>query len=156
MYEFTHKGLWFRWSALDRPSRRWSGISLAAAALAAISIGLAADQAGYRVGYLLGGGRTASKAAPLLPSWAMLGWIIACVVVSALAWWRFSRRQDEMFNRVQNWSLGMAGAWTAVVLAFWSLLDLYDAASPIHPLGVIGIFYTLAITFWLVAVRRWA
>lgn len=149
MYEFTMGGAWFRWGLLDKLSKRLAGASLVAAGLAPLPL---SGMWGYQLGYSLGSGAPLSGFTPA--PWAIL-WTLAFVVVSGLFWWRFSLRQDELFNRVQNRAFAMGGAWSATLLSIWALLDLANLAPPVSPLAIIGLFYGLVVVFWMSAVRRW-
>jgi hypothetical protein len=102
MYEFTKGGMWFRWKLLDRPSKRLAAFSMIAAMIAAIPIGIIAGHGAYRIGYRLGsGGDWPAAMAPVFAPW--MAWVvIGFGALSAILWWRFSMRQDEMFNRIQN------------------------------------------------------
>lgn len=153
MYEFTKGGMWFRWHLLDRVSKRLAAASLLAAAVALIP--RLSSQTGYQLGRALGRDETPLRATVDWAAWHGW-WIIAFSTLSGLLWWRFSLRQDEMFNRVQNWSLGMAGAWGGALLMAWALLALANAAAPISPRAVLALFGGLSFLFWFVAVRRWA
>ncbi len=163
MYEFTMKGIWVRWGALDMPSRwLFAGSGAAAfAALVPLYVPGAVTRRSYLfdLGYYVGSGgkwpvRAAETSASMLP-WAAW-WIVGCLAVSALLWWRLSVRQDELFNRIQNWAFAMGGAWSATLLSVWSIFDMADLASPITPAAVITVFAVAISVFWFVAVRRWA
>ncbi|MEQ1542048.1 MAG: hypothetical protein ABL926_07320 [Novosphingobium sp.] len=145
MYEFTMGGLWFRWSALDRTSKWLAGPSLAAA-------GLAPLPGAWITGLRLGRGE--SLAAPL-DGWVGL-WMVGWLVVSGLLWWAVSRRQDEMFNRIQNWTIGMASSWAMLALVIWALLARASVVVPVSPIGIILCFGVAFFVFWFIAVKRWA
>lgn len=163
MYEITMKGLWVRWGGLDT-SARWLFTGSTAAAITAVAP-LALQERFvdrtifYELGYYLGsdGKWPAKVVAPLPPleAWAAL-WIIGFSVVSALLWWRLSVRQDELFNRIQNWTLAMGGVFSATLLTVWSVLDLANIVPPATPLFIIETFVLSTCIFWFVAVRRWA
>jgi len=149
-------GMWFRWGLLDRVSKRLAAGSMAAALIASIPIGIFLTRTAYRYGYWSGsGGLWPDGPAPVLLPW--MAWTATGFgVVSAILWWRFSLRQDEMFNRVQNWSLGMAGAWSMAASMAWAALA-YSGVAPMISIGGIFVLFALAvILFWVVAVRRWA
>lgn len=164
MYEITMKGVWVRWAGLDT-SARW----LFAGSMTAIIVALAplpfqdrfTDRTIlYDLVYFLGsGGKWPTKIAAPLPAretWAAL-WIIGFSVVSAVLWWRLSVRQDELFNRIQNWALAMGGVFSGTFLTVWSILDLANIVSPATPLFIINSFVlSTCVFFWFVAVRRWA
>lgn len=160
MYEFTMGGSWFRWSLLDRTSKQLAAGSLAASiaavAPATLSLGSHAYDFGYRLGYRAGGG-SGKLTAPEVVSFSPVEacWLIAFSILSAFLWWRFSLRQDELFNRVQNWALGMAGAWSATLFSIWAVLDLGGLVAPVSPWAIIAIFYISICAFWLAGVRRW-
>lgn len=125
MYEFTWGGWWFNWSALDRPSRRLAAGSFAFSFFAAVPLGFMFGRAGYSFGRCVGSGDWSPCEKLNLtvhPALAIL--ITSCAIISAWLWMRFSARQDEMFNRVQNWSIGMAGAWTAAAILVWTFMAL--------------------------------
>lgn len=156
MYEFTMGGMWFRWRLLDRSSKRLAAGSMIAALIGSVPIGVFVGKMAYRYGYWMGsGGQWPDTPPPTLAPW-MATIAIASAIVSAMLWWRFSLRQDEMFNRVQNWSLGMAGAWSMAAALVWAALA-YSGMSPMITVGGIFFLFCLAVIgFWMVAVRRWA
>ena len=156
MYEFTHGGFWVRWSSLDRPARRLLVASLAAVLIGLVPLGRWLDQMSYRAGYLVGsGGIPAPGPAPTLAPWTIV-WLVAFWIAAGILWWRFSRRQDEMFNRVQNWTLAMSSAITAATLVIWSLFAMTGAVGPVAALPALGLYLGLVLAFWFVAYRRWA
>src|SRR5687767_13745426 len=120
MVELTHGGTWLNWGSLNRRDRNWAILSFATSFLAALPVGVAGGAWSYSLGHRVGsGGRGGDAhdraAAALLASdsfsYAMLAAALLAVV-SAFAWWRFSRNQDEMFNRIQNYAIAQAGGWT--------------------------------------------
>ncbi len=152
-----------RWSVLVAHSR-WLFIGSMVAVLIAIAPlpfqdAFYSRTIFYDLGYDLdSGGEWPKKivAAPVaLEAWATL-WFIGFSTVSALLWWRLSVRQDELFNRVQNWALAMGGVWSATLLTVWSVLDLANIVPPATPLFIINAFVLSICVFWFVAVRRWA
>jgi hypothetical protein len=158
MYEFTMGGWWFRWSALDMASRRLAAASMAFALVATFPVSLSLGRLAYTIGQCVGSGDwslcAAATTRELSPLLAVLGTVSA--IVSGILWWRFSKRQDEMFNRVQNWALGTAGAWTGGAIMIWSILAL-GGLLPEAPLWSGALLYVLLLfVFWWVAVRRWA
>lgn len=162
MYEFTHKGAWFSWSSLDAADKRLVTLSLLAAIPPGFVVGLASGAYGYRAGYWLASG---GKAAPPSHFEEMTGLFtavpvmlaaLACAVISALVWWRFSLRQDEMFNRVQNYALGCASAWTIAAASAWWFLQRAGQAPPLPVEAWLLLAYALVCLFWFRAVRRWA
>jgi len=66
-----------------------------------------------------------------------LGYVLLAVV-SAFAWWRFSRNQDEMFNRIQNYALAQAGGWTFAFIFIWWLLSLGGWVGPLPVVGLVA------------------
>jgi hypothetical protein len=153
VYEFTHGGWWFNWRTLDQPSRRWAFVSMAAAGVVGGLVGLILSihttLRGNPLGTRLGQWFETHHAAIALAGLALLA-------LSLFAWWRMSVRQDEMFNRVQNLSLGLSGAATATVLSVWGYLNANGLVIPIEPLVPPILFCGLLCVCWLVAVRRWA
>src|SRR5688500_3912018 len=120
MVELTHGGTWLNWKSLNRRDRNWAILSFATSMLAAIPLGAAAAAWSYSLGHRLGSGGKGgdsydgAAAAVLASDMFAYGMLVATLlaVVSAFAWWRFSRNQDEMFNRIQNYALAQAGGWT--------------------------------------------
>ncbi len=163
MYEITMAGMWVRWGSLDASARRLFAGSMAAALAAVAPLpfqeSFVERTVFYELGYYLGsGGKWPAKVAtplPALEAWAAL-WIIGFSVVSALLWWRLSVRQDELFNRIQNWALAMGGVFSGTLLTVWSVLDFANIVSPATPLFIINSFVLSIGLFWFVAVRRWA
>ena len=156
MYEFTHSGFWFRWESLDKTGRRLLVASCGASAVAVLPLAQWLGEIGYRIGYRLGsGGLSPAGAAPEMAEWA-IWWLIGFGALSAVIWWRFSLRQDEMFNRVQNWALAMSGAVTALCLVVWSLLALVGRLPPVTALPTVILYIGSLLAFWYVAYRRWA
>jgi hypothetical protein len=155
MYEFTHKGWWFRWGALDRAGKILAGSSLAAATLAGVPPSFAVARYAYGLGFAQGSGRPFEGDPVVLAPWMAL-WLVGFGFLSAVLWWRFSRRQDEMFNRIQNWALGMAGAWTATLLCVWHILSLSGLVAGPGGMAAIVAFWLGILIFWMVAVKRWA
>lgn len=161
MVELTHGGAWLKWSTLSRTDRNWALLSFAGASLAAIPLAIVAGHWGYIAGYRLGsGGRepdrvtTSALVASDLFSYAMLAAAVLAVL-SAFAWWRFSRNQDEMFNRIQNYAIAQAAGWTFAIALLWWLLELGSWVTPLPPAVFVAIGTWLLIGFWFHAVRRW-
>ena len=161
MVELTHGGTWLKWSTLDRTDRKWALLSFATSGLAALPVGLVSGEWGYRLGHRMGsGGREAD-----IPSMAQIfgpelfaGLMLASAIlaaVSAFAWWRFSRNQDEMFNRIQNYALAQAGGWTFAFIFIWWLLSLGGWVGPLPLVALVILGTGLLIGFWFHAVRRW-
>lgn len=143
MYEFTMGGAWFKWSALDPVSKRLAGQSMAAAGVAAIPIGIS-------IGEKLAHGE-------VIPAQPWMAWVFLLgAAISAYYWWRFSLRQDEMFNLVQNWTFGMAGGWTMGGVIVWFTLHLAGVAPAPDIVAILTAFYAAVLGFWFTAVRRWA
>ena len=87
---------------------------------------------------------------------AIVAAAILCALISGIAWWRFSLRQDEMLNRVQNYALGHAGSWSLAAATLWWLMELGGWLGE-FPLGLFVLLgYGLILFFWFRAVRRWA
>lgn len=164
MYEFTWGGAWLKWSLLDRSSKRLAAGSFVAAAGAAIPIALYAGELGYALGFRLGAalaGRAelrpdlADGASLVAEPW--MAWVtLACGLLSAWLWWRFSLRQDELFNRVQNWALGMASGWTMAGVLVWLALAGAGVVPPPPVAAIVAVYVALLFGFWFAAVRRWA
>jgi hypothetical protein len=155
MYEFTLGGSWFRWSLLDRTSKRLAAASFAAATVAMVPLGAASWSIGYQLGKHAGSGsREPFRLAFTAEPWAV-ALLLGFTILSGIFWWRFSLRQDELFNRVQNLALGMGGAWSGALLTCWAVLDLGNLAPPVAPAAIIAIFFLLVCVFWFVGVRRW-
>lgn len=95
-----------------------------------------------------------TPAAGLPPSWAL-----ACSGVAILAaaafWWLFTRRQDEMFTRIQAQAWGGAGLASSIVLVVWGVLNGIHMVAPIPPLAPLFLLIGWRALFWLAAVRRW-
>jgi hypothetical protein len=161
MVELTHGGTWLKWSSLGAEDRKWALLSFLTAFLASVPIGMLGGEWGYRLGHRIGsGGREADVRSipellgPQVFAWLMLAAAILAVV-SAFAWWRFSRNQDEMFNRIQNYAIAQAGGWTFALAFLWWLLSLgsWLPALPLTAWIVTGT--ALLIGFWYRGVRRW-
>ena len=161
MVELTHGGTWLNWKSLNRADRNWAILSFATAALSAIPVGIAAGAWSYTVGFRLGSGGdgrhdrlTGDLLASDLFAYAMLASAVLAVV-SAIAWWRFSRNQDEMFNRIQNYAIAQAGGWTIAFAALWWLLWLGGWLPALHLTAIFLIAVALLTGFWFYAVRKW-
>lgn len=161
MVELTHGGTWLNWSSLERTDRNWAILSFATSLLAAVPVGLVGGEWGYRLGHRVGsGGREAhirsipELVGPQLFAGLMLAAAILAVV-SAFAWWRFSRNQDEMFNRIQNYAIGQAGGWTFAFAFIWWLLSLGGWVGPLPLVALVVLGTGLLMGFWFYAVRRW-
>ena len=83
-------------------------------------------------------------------------WTFGFALSSGVLWWRLSRRQDELFNRVQNWVLGTAGAWTALLTCLWGLTNMMGFAPPIQAPAPLLLFTVMIGLLFPVAVRKWA
>ncbi len=164
MYEFTMGGAWFKWSLLDRDSKWLAAGSFVAAGVAAVPVGLYAGEVGYAVGYRLvamlagrPGLQPGPADAPTFVADPWMAWLTLILgSISALLWWRFSLRQDEMFNRVQNWALAMAAGWTMAATMIWLALAAAGVAAAPSVAGVVAGYILLLLLFWFKAVRRWA
>ena len=161
MVELTHGGTWLNWKTLNRTNRNWAILSFAASGLAAIPMGAAAGLWGYSLGLRVGsGGRaTHDPAVDVVMAsdafaYAMLASAILSVL-SAIAWWRFSRNQDEMFNRIQNYAIAQAGGWTMALVLLWWMLWI-GGWVPALPLTAVAILAFVLLTgAWFFAVRKW-
>lgn len=161
MVELTHGGTWLKWSSLNPTDRNWAILSFATGFLAALPIGLVSGEWGYRLGRRMGSGggdphihSIQDLLGPQLFSSMMLAAAVLSII-SAFAWWRFSRNQDEMFNRIQNYAIAQAGGWTVAIAFVWWLLELggWVGALPLAALVVVA--FVLLMGFWFTAVRRW-
>jgi hypothetical protein len=130
----------YHWRLMS-PGNRLLGIgSLALAVGAGIPL-VIARRAGW----------TVAAGAP--PIWAVAGFLVL-MAASALLWWAFSRRQDEMFNHIQRRAWGEAGVLTAITLSLWGVLDLLHLAPPIVPIAPLLLLLGFKCSRWLAAVRR--
>ena len=162
MVELTYGGAWLKWDTLNRRDRNLALLSFVTSFLAAVPLYILSGEFGAKLGYRAGSGGEempegylAAFLASDLFEYVALGSAI-CAVIAAFAWWRFSRNQDEMFNRIQNYAIGQAGGWTLAIVTLWWLLSLGNWIAPL-PLGAIfGIGICLVLGFWFYAVRRWA
>ena len=86
---------------------------------------------------------------------AFVAFVIASSIASAIAWWRFSQMQDEMFHRIQNHTLGRtAGVGLALTLFFWALsLPGWVPVFPLHEIVMLELI--LLALFSADAWRRW-
>jgi hypothetical protein len=162
MVELTFGGTWLKWSSLARKDRRLALVSFVTAGLGAVPLGLLSGRYGWQVGFRLGSGGLTASDSPLdwfIDSPVFDHLLLASAflfIVSAVAWWRFSLHQDEMFNRIQNFALGSAGSSTLAIGAAWWLLSQGGWIAPLPLGGLLLIGYGLLIGFWFYAVRRWA
>ena len=163
MVELTHGGTWLNWKSLNRTDRNWAILSFVTSMLSAIPVGIAGAAWGYSLGYRLGaggsGGDSQDRAAEGLLasdlfSYSMLASTVLAVV-SAFAWWQFSRNQDEMFNRIQNYAIAQAGGWTMAFATLWWLLWLGGWLPGLHLTAVVILAFALVTGFWFHAVRKW-
>ena len=158
MVEITHGGTWVKWSSMDGRDRFWFVLSTVTSIPAGVVAGIALSRWSYHLGYRLGAGEHGPDLlGPLVDSdlfrYGALGAFLL-LLVSLFAWWRFSLRQDELFNRIQNQALGHAGAWTLTLAACWWTLWL-GGWVPDLPLGVVVLGgCTLLLLFWFRAVRQ--
>lgn len=158
MVEITHGGTWFRWSSMDPRDRFLFVVSTLAILPTGLVGGIALGRWTYWLGYRIGAGEHGpDPLGPVLDSDLFRFGALAAflfLLVSLIAWWRFSLRQDEMFNRIQNDALGRGGAWTLVLAAGWWVLSLggWTGALPLGVLVHVGL--ALILVFWIRAVRR--
>jgi multisubunit Na+/H+ antiporter MnhG subunit len=163
MVELTHGGTWLNWKSLNRTDRNWAILSFAASTIAALPIGAAAGAWSYALGHRVGsggkGGDAHDRAAAALLasdvfSYAMLASALFAVV-SAFAWWRFSRNQDEMFNRIQNYALAQSGGWTMAFVSLWWILWFGGWLPELSLTAIVLFAFALITGFWFYAVRKW-
>lgn len=164
MYEPTAKGAWFKWEALDRAEKRlvWASFAclFAGFAIAFTLIGLTANA--YRAGYRMGSDGIEPSAARIAPLMTMgtpfpdAEPIAAAILIGLgiLFWILFSRRQDELFNRVQNRAYGQGSFITFGLMALWLLLERVANAPPMSTLGVIVIWWAASLLVWFREARR--
>ena len=131
----------YRWQLVGGEGG-WLGIGSLAAAVVAVMPLVTAHALGW------------SPGVDVLPVWAAAG-TFAGAVLAGLLWWGFSRRQDEMFQRMQAREFGIAGVLTAAVLAVWGVLASWHLADPIAPLAPLLVFAATKALVWTVTVRRW-
>lgn len=154
MYEFTHKGAWFRWTALDRTSKTLFVGSMTTAVASILLLRQSFKRMGAELHDRVHDHGSGAIAVQDISAPAAL-FAIGLGALSAWLWWRFSLRQDEMFNRVQNWTIGMTGGWLAAALLVWGILARADLMPPLWGLHVLVLASLLYIIFWFAAVRRW-
>ena len=161
MVELTHGGSWLNWRSLNRTDRNWAILSFATSGLAAIPITFATGAWSYALGFRIGSGgdeRHDRLAADVLASdlfaYGMLASAVLAVV-SAIAWWRFSRNQDEMFNRIQNYAIAQACGWTVAFTFLWWTLWLGGWTPELPPTAIVIVALALLTGFWFYAVRKW-
>ena len=161
MVEITHGGNWIRWSSLNASDRKLALISFAASFLASLPVGAMGGYWGYKVGYSFGSdGRRADVLSPAevvgTGNFAIIVLVATLMaIVSAIAWWRFSRNQDEMFNRIQNYAIAQGSSWTLAIAFLCWMLSLGGWVDPL-PLAVVvlgGVL--LVIAFWYRGVHKW-
>jgi hypothetical protein len=161
MVEITHKGTWFKWDSLDARDKLWFLLSTVTSVPVGLLIGVMFVEWGHDLGYRVGAGEHGPRGyfADILASDAFRYAVLAALALAALsgfAWWRFSIRQDELFNRIQNGALGRAGAWSVAAAGAWWLLSLGGWVGP-FPLGPFLLAsMALLLVFWFHAVHKWA
>ena len=89
------------------------------------------------------------------PGALVLAAFLALMAAAILLWWHFSRLQDEMFHKIQNYSFGRGALLTVAVLILWGLANLAALAPPISPITPLVIFVVAKSFFWTRAVRTW-
>jgi hypothetical protein len=160
MYEFTHKGLWFNWSALDRKDKQLAGISLAASSIGGALLGIGSTDGAYSLGYRLGSGGKAPPPTGIADTFgAAFPWVFVASAVALsiglVFWWLFSRRQDEMFNRVQNYAVGLSSTLTIALGMMWAIAA-FGGAFPGPSFMILALVDLVLLTvFWMQAVRKW-
>lgn len=148
MAEITHEGFWVRWGSLDSLSKSLFALSNLTLLIAVAPIFHTIFLHDHAVAPVWS--EAYLTEAPW-KAWWLLGWTGTTI----LFWWRFSARQDEMFNRMQNWALGMGGAAAAVLLTIWAFLS---DVGILPSMTAVPTFWTLILcvsAFWLRAVSRW-
>lgn len=161
MVELTYGGTWVKWRSLGPGDKSWALLSIVTTFLAALPVGVITGRWGYSIGYRLGSGGREPRVDDLnaliasdLFAYAILASAVLGLV-AAFAWWRFSRNQDEMFNRIQNYAIGQAGGWTFAIALLWWVLSLGGWLEPLPLATIVLIGTALLIGFWFYAVRRW-
>src|SRR5688572_27655308 len=123
MVEITHGGVWIRWGSMEKRDRLWFVVSMLAILPTAIVGGIVLGRWGYQLGYRIAAGEHGPDPLRHVVESDLFRYGAAAafflLLVSFIAWWRFSIRQDEMFNRLQNDALGRAGAWTLILASGW-------------------------------------
>ena len=162
MYDTDERGRML-WSALDPHEKKLAKLSLWTAVPPLGLLVVPTAQDGFAFGQWLRFGPGASDgearfAEALTTSpWfsAFVLFAIASAVVSGVAWWRFSRKQDELFHRIQNYVLGRTAAvGLALIFLFWALsLPGWVDKFPLE--GVVMMEVILLAVFSADAYRRW-
>lgn len=161
MYEPTGRGTWFKWGALDRAEKLLLSTSLACVAAGTFLMIQLMDAGGpfYDLGYRVGSG----GGTPPPDRWPSLSpvtdkWItIATVLLFALAailWTFFSKRQDELFNRVQNRSYGLGSFITLGGMALWMAGVRIGWLAPMTAGWVLLCWLVACSIVWIVDARR--
>lgn len=153
MYEFSHKGAGFSWKALDAKSKGLFAGSMAAAVAALVPFYGSVTRMGAELHEYMHDVPLRQPPPELTPAAALIA--VAFLALSAWLWWRFSLRQDEMFNRVQNWAIGMAGGSLSGALVAWQILARAELAPAMSVWPIMMLMALLYTIFWFVAVRRW-
>jgi len=162
MAEITHKGAWIQWDSLDARDKRLFAISMVATIPFGMVIGIPVGEWAYQLGhYLSSDGAPADTRhyAELVESAAYRYGVLAaliCAAISAVAWWRFSIHQDELFNRIQNYAIGRAGAWSVAGATAWWMLALGGWTGPLLAGPFVLASFALLLAFWFYAVHKWA
>ena len=158
MVEITHGGTWFKWSSMDSRDRLWFVVSTVTVIPAAFIIGAAGARWSYHLGHRHAAGRDGPDGfGPLIESGGFRYGALAALLlllVSLFAWWRFSVRQDELFNRIQNYALGHACAWTLFIAAAWWVLSAGGWVGTLPLEGIVTGGLVLILAFWFYAVRK--
>lgn len=152
MYEFSHKGAGFSWSALDATSKGLFTGSIAATFVALVPLHSSFKRLGAELHEYMHDVPLRQPPPDLTPAAALFA--IGFFALSAWLWRRFSLRQDEMFNRVQNWSIGMAGGSLSAALGVWAILGRANLVSEMAVWSIMVLMAALYLIFWFVAVRR--
>jgi hypothetical protein len=153
MYEMTHKGAWFKWQAFNRDEKRLAAIALIGSGIAGAVLGVHLAISGILPNF------DPEPLARLRSSpWDDVGAALAIfgTLMSAFAWWRLSIRQDELFNRVQNYAIGVTGAVAMAIVFIWWLMTIPGWVGPL-PLGwFVLLLSAMLFVAQALAVRRWA
>jgi hypothetical protein len=100
--------------------------------------------------------RYSDRPAPfgLTPAEGLAGFVLLGII-TGLLWWRFSKLQDEMFHRIQNYSYGWGAGVTVAALSVWGIAYGARIAPPIDPFAPVMIFAVVKGLFWSRALRTW-
>ena len=169
MYEYRYGGLWLRWGALSAEEKKQVLLIGILVTPASLLIGLFAGDAlyplAYGLGYLAGsGGSWPDRFGPtLLDGWSQTRWFGIAVPVSlalsALAtplWIRFSRAQDELFNRVQNYGIAFGAVAAIGLFLVWTMLAAVGHVPAFHAPVLLLFWFVMTGWGFMRATRKWA